>query len=141
MNTGAQAGAGLTEDVGEGLVTVEGLAEGLGVGTGGAGEGLGVGAGLAAGLGVVTEPWRKDGPGLFGRPRSKLRPPPGEKAKAKPADSPLMGDDGREVCEPSSLSEASSSPPSPEPKPPRKSGIRAPLVRVKKSSGKKLRAD
>ena len=107
----------MSEDLGavEGLGTVDGLAEGLGVGEGpGAGEGLGAGDGLAAGLGVATGRWRKDAPGLFGRLRSKLRPPLND----GPADSsePSWGEDGREGCEPSSLSE--SSPPRPEPKPP-----------------------
>ena len=127
---GAEAGAGLTEDVGavEGLGKVEGLAEGLGVDTGGEGvdvaEGLGLGAGegLAADLGAVL---RKDGPGLFGRLRSKLRPPPNDRppAGARPVDSPEPSR-GEEVCEPSSLSELSSSPPRPEPKPPITRGMR-----------------
>ena len=128
---GAEAGAGLTEDVGavEGLGKVEGLAEGLGVDTGGEGvdvaEGLGLGAGegLAADLGAVL---RKDGPGLFGRLRSKLRPPPNDRppAGARPVDSPepSRGEDGCEGCEPSSLSEGSS-PPRPEPKPPMTRGM------------------
>ena len=108
----------MSEDLGavEGLGTVDGLAEGLGVGEGpGAGEGLGAGEGFAADLGVATGRWRKDAPGLFGRLRSKLRPPLND----RPADSPepSWGEDGREGCEPSSLSE-SSSPPRPEPKPP-----------------------
>ena len=134
---GAEAGAGLTEDVGavEGLGKVEGLAEGLGVDTGGEGvdvaEGLGLGAGegLAADLGVGAELLRKDGPGLFGRLRSKLRPPPNDRppAGARPVDSPepSRGEDGCEGCEPSSLSEPSSSPPRPEPKPPMTSGMRS----------------
>ena len=131
---GAEAGVGLTEDLGavEGLGTVEGLAEGLGVDTGSegvdVGEGLGAGEGPAADLGVATELWRKDGPGLFGRLRSKLRPPPPNDRPpegARPVDSPetSRGEDGCEVCEPSSLSEPSSSPPRPEPKPPMTNGI------------------
>ena len=114
---GAEAGAGLTEDVGavEGLGKVEGLAEGLGVDTGGEGvdvaEGLGLGAGegLAADLGVGAELLRKDGPGLFGRLRSKLRPLPND----PPPHSSLS-----DASPHSSLSEPSSSPPRPEPKPP-----------------------
>ena len=128
---GAEAGVGLTEDLGavEGLGTVEGLAEGLGVDTGSegvdVGEGLGAGEGPAADLGVVTELRRKDGPGLFGRLRSKLRPPPNDRppAGARPVDSPEPSR-GEEVCEPSSLSELSSSPPRPEPKPPITRGMR-----------------
>lgn len=78
---------------------------------------------------MAAELWRKDGPGLFGRLRSKLRPPPNDRppAGARPVDSPepSRGEDGCEGCEPSSLSEPSSSPPRPEPKPPMTSGMRS----------------
>ena len=74
-------------------------------------------------------PWRKDGPGLFGRLKSKFKPPPNDRppAGAKPVDSPEpeRGEDGRDACEPSSLSEPSSSPPRPEPNPPMNIDLKA----------------